>query len=75
MYSKFENDYLRVAIHEGVYENGNEGKLTGRLATVKMIVKQYRGACQEIAECTFLGDNNDSYYLLSTDLYEYFDAI
>lgn len=50
-------------------------KLTGRLATVKMIVKQHRGAYQEIAECTFLGDNNDSYYLLSTDLYEYFDAI
>lgn len=50
-------------------------KLTGRLATVKMIYKQYRGTCQEIAECTFLGDNNDSYYLLSADLYEYFDAI
>ena len=50
-------------------------KLTGRLATVKMIYKQHRGTCQEIAECTFLGDNNDSYYLLSADLYEYFDAI
>lgn len=51
-------------------------KLTGRLATVKMIYKQYRGAYQEIAECTFLGSNNDNtYYLLSADLYEYFDAI
>lgn len=51
-------------------------KLTGRLATVKMIYKQYRGTCQEIAECTFLGSNNDNtYYLLSADLYEYFDAI
>ena len=26
VYTKFENDYLRVAIHEGVYENGSEGK-------------------------------------------------
>lgn len=50
-------------------------KLTGRLVTVKIIYKQYRGTCQEIAECTFWGNNNDSYYLLSTDLYEYFDAI
>ena len=51
-------------------------KLTGRLAIVKIIYKQYRGACQEIAECEFLGSNNDNtYYLLSTDLYEYFDAI
>lgn len=29
VYSKFENDYLRVTIHEGVYENGNEGKING----------------------------------------------
>ena len=51
-------------------------KLTGRLATVKMIYKQHRGTFQEIAECTFLGSNNDNtYYLLSADLYEYFDAI
>lgn len=51
-------------------------KLTGRLATVKMIYKQHRGTCQEIAECKFLGSNNDNtYYLLSADLYEYFDAI
>lgn len=51
-------------------------KLTGRLATVKIIVKQYRGVPQEIAECEFLGSNNDNtYYLLSVDLYEYFDAI
>lgn len=51
-------------------------KLTGRLATVKIIYKQYRGTCQEIAECEFLGSNNDNtYYLLSADLYEYFDAI
>lgn len=27
VYSKFENDYLRVAIYEGVYEDGNEGKI------------------------------------------------
>lgn len=27
VYSKFENDYLRVTIHEGVYENGDEGKI------------------------------------------------
>ena len=51
-------------------------KLTGRLATVKMIYKSHRGTFQEIAECTFLGSNNDNtYYLLSADLYEYFDAI
>lgn len=51
-------------------------KLTGRLATVKIIVKQHKGAYQEIAECEFLGSNNDNtYYLLSADLYEYFDAI
>lgn len=29
VYSKFENDYLRVTIHEGMYENGNEGKING----------------------------------------------
>lgn len=29
VYSKFENDYLRITIHEGVYENGNEGKING----------------------------------------------
>ena len=29
VYTKFENDYLRVAIHEGVYEDGNEGKVNG----------------------------------------------
>lgn len=51
-------------------------KLTGRLVTVKIIYKQYRGACQEIAEYEFLGSNNDNtYYVLSADLYEYFDAI
>lgn len=51
-------------------------KLTGRLVTVKIIYKQYRGTCQEIAEYEFLGSNNDNtYYLLSADLYEYFDAI
>lgn len=51
-------------------------KLTGRLAIIKMIVKQHGGVPQEIAECTFLGYNNDNtYYLLSADLYEYFDAI
>lgn len=51
-------------------------KLTGRLAIVKLIVKQYRGAPPEIAECEFLGSNNDNtYYLLSSDLYEYFDTV
>ena len=51
-------------------------KLTGRLVTVKIIYKQYRGTCQEIAEYEFLGSNNDNtYYLLSADLYEYFDVI
>jgi len=51
-------------------------KLTGRLAIVKLIVKQYRGAPQELAECEFLGSNNDNtYYLLSSDLHEYFDAV
>ena len=29
IYTKFENDYLRVTIHEGVYENGNERKING----------------------------------------------
>lgn len=28
-------------------------KLTGRLATVKMIYKQHRGTCQEIAELIY----------------------
>lgn len=27
VYTKFENDVFRVTIHEGVYENGNEGKI------------------------------------------------
>lgn len=27
VYTKFENDVFRVTIHEGVYDNGNEGKI------------------------------------------------
>ena len=29
VYTKFENDYLRVSIYEGVYENGNEREING----------------------------------------------